>query len=260
MFGHSEGNKVAEAMMKSLEDDGFQLSKLCALSSDGPNVNKTIWRQMQKMLTDAGHAGLLQFTTCIIHVIHSGFHAGLSVFGSDVQDLTVDLHCFFILSAARREDFHAVQRDLKLKEELFVRHVPSRWLTFGIAVKRIQRQWPAICQYFSSLQKLDAQQQPTSSAYKRITAKCQSKQLLVTMHFLDEIVPVFEELALFLQAEAPQIHLLYNKLASLVQRLLLRCVNPELLMDKKPYEYKDIDIKAISNQLADNDIVLGETV
>ena len=65
----------------------------------------------------------------------------------DVNDLAVDLHTFFKLSAARIEDFRVIQLDLELEELMFVRHVPTRWLTFGNAVKRILNQWPAVCDY-----------------------------------------------------------------------------------------------------------------
>jgi hypothetical protein len=197
MFGHAEGAKVASRIIETLQEDGIQLQNLSCLSSDGPNVNKTIWTHVQKRLTDAGHNGLIQIGSCNIHVVHNAFRAALCQFGTDAEELAIDLHTFFKLSAARREDFSSVQLDLELKEEFFVRHVTSRWLTFGRAVKRILSQWPAICQYIAMLQKKDAKQQPVSAAYRRIARQCQSKELLVQLHFIDEVVPVFEEFTAF---------------------------------------------------------------
>ena len=120
MFGHAEGALVVDKILQVLEADGVLVSNLLALASDGPNVNKTIWRKIQKDLTDAGHGGLVEVGTCNIHVIHNAFHSAVNKFGSDVEEFTIDLNTFFKLSAARREDFHAVQLDLELKEEFFV--------------------------------------------------------------------------------------------------------------------------------------------
>jgi len=89
---------------------------------------------MQRQLTEAGHRGLVDVGTCNIHVVHNAFHAAVSEYAADVNDLAVDLHTFFKLSTARREDFRDVQLDLELEDQLFVRHVPSRVLTFGAAV------------------------------------------------------------------------------------------------------------------------------
>lgn len=260
MFGHAEGATVAGRMMETLQEDGVKLQNLSCLSSDGPNVNKTIWMHVQKELTDAGHNGLIQIGSCNIHVVHNAFRAALCEFGKDAEELAIDLHTFFKLSAARREDFSAVQLDLELKEEFFVRHVTCRWLTFGRAVKRILRQWPAICQYIAMLQKKDVKQQPVSGAYRRIARQCQSKELLAQMHFIDEVVPVFEDFTAFFQSEEPQIHVLYTKMARLLQQLLLRFVNPHLLNNIPAKQYGTIDFKNVVNQLSDTDIVLGETV
>ena len=44
LFGHAKGNTVSKAILDALQEAGYQvpLSKLLNLSSDGPNVNKTI--------------------------------------------------------------------------------------------------------------------------------------------------------------------------------------------------------------------------
>ena len=109
MFGHAEGALVADKMLQVLEAVGVLVSNLLTLASDGPGVNETIWRKIQKDLTDAGHGDLVEVGTCNTHVRHNAFHYVVNKFGSDVEELTIDLHTFFKLSAARREDFHAVQ-------------------------------------------------------------------------------------------------------------------------------------------------------
>jgi hypothetical protein len=95
MFGHAEGKLVSERIMAAYSEDGMLTSNLIALASDGPNVNKTIWRQVDKCLTDAGNRGLIDVGTCNVHVAHNAFRAALDGFATDVEELAIDLHTFF---------------------------------------------------------------------------------------------------------------------------------------------------------------------
>ena len=65
-FGHVKGYDVAKKIVDMLEETGFQLplSGLISLSSDWPNVNKTIWSVINKVLLDQGLPGLLPFIPC----------------------------------------------------------------------------------------------------------------------------------------------------------------------------------------------------
>ena len=62
-FGHAKGHDVEKQIVDMLVETGFQfpLSGLISLSSDGPNVNKTIWSAINKVLLDQGLPGLLPF-------------------------------------------------------------------------------------------------------------------------------------------------------------------------------------------------------
>ena len=64
MFGHAEGAKVAAAMVDKLEKDKVNLSSILTLSSDGPNVNKTIFRAVNMPLKSAGNPGMINIGTC----------------------------------------------------------------------------------------------------------------------------------------------------------------------------------------------------
>ena len=111
-FANSRGEMIAEAIHKSLKDDNLPIKMLLALGSDGPNVNKTIWRAIDKKLMDdsTGH-GLIDIGICNIHVIHNAFAKGLAEFGSEIEELAMDLYSLFKHSAARREDYKEFQLD-----------------------------------------------------------------------------------------------------------------------------------------------------
>jgi hypothetical protein len=83
-----------------------------------------------------------------------------------------------------------------------------------------------------------------------------NKEGVVQIHFLDETVPLFEEFATFFQSQEPKIHVLYNMMCQLLQKLF-RFLKPALHIDKLGRDYKDIDVKAVANQLSDDDIVCG---
>ena len=94
MFGHAEGAKVAAAMVDKLEEDKVNLSSILTLSSDGPNVNKTIFRAVNTSLKGAGNPGMINIGTCNLHVVHNSFCKAFEAYGTPVDDLAVDIHSF----------------------------------------------------------------------------------------------------------------------------------------------------------------------
>ena len=139
MFGRAKGDNVSRAILGALQEAGYQmpLSKLLNLGSDGPNVNKTIWSNINEKLKALGLSGLLPFVPCNMHVVHNSFREGLKVYGQSSKQLVIDLFYFFKSSPCKREDFLDVEYELGFDEEQFIRHVQCRWLTLIPALKRI---------------------------------------------------------------------------------------------------------------------------
>ena len=83
------------------------LHTLFNISSDGPNVRKTI-----KGIFDTGADGLVDIGFCNIYVIHNAFKAGDTKFG--IRDLyfTMDISCWFHMYPTREEDYKAIQNSL----------------------------------------------------------------------------------------------------------------------------------------------------
>ena len=52
-FGHAEGATVANAIMSAFKNDNAPVPQLLTLGSDGPNVNKTIWRELEQKIRRA---------------------------------------------------------------------------------------------------------------------------------------------------------------------------------------------------------------
>ena len=114
---------VAEAMIKEMRHDDIPMDKVMTLGSDGPNVNKTIWRQMEIRLNveNLNYPSLVDVGTCNIHVMHNAFAKGLTQYGEVSEQLAMDLFTLFKYSAPRREDYKDLQLDLDLECQLFQR-------------------------------------------------------------------------------------------------------------------------------------------
>jgi hypothetical protein len=124
--------------------------------SDGPNLNKTIWRELESKIkkTGLGFGNLVDVRTCNIHVMQNGFFKGLAEYGHEIKQFTIDLFSLFKYSAARREDYRNIQFSLDLEVQIFQKHTSVRWLSLGPCVRRIVKQLSGIIEYIEILQKI----------------------------------------------------------------------------------------------------------
>ena len=86
--------------------------------------------------------------SCNLHIVHNAFKKGLDAFTSSNSEFVIDLHSWFKLSAARREDYEDVQEQMSLPKHKFLKHVESRWLTLLPAIIRILEQIKGLKKYF----------------------------------------------------------------------------------------------------------------
>ena len=87
------------------------------------------------------HPGLLPFLSCNMHVVHNAFKAGLTVYGSEAEEMAFDLHQWFKSSPCKREDFLKLEENTQLDSSLFYRHVSSTWWTLLPALERVLEMW-----------------------------------------------------------------------------------------------------------------------
>ena len=258
MFGHAEGAKVAAAMVDKLEEDKVNLSSLLTLSSDGPNVNKTIFRAVNTSLKGAGNPGMINIGTCNLHVVHNSFCKAFEAYGTPVDDLAVDIHSFFI-SSARREDFKFIQLEEEVETHTFLRHVPSQWLILGPVVDRLIEQWEPLQKYFTDLANKDPKNAPTSSTFKRSCTRLQNKQTLVELHFLQSVMPLYHSFLELFQTEAPLVHVLNEELCRLVYMMMGRYVKASVYQNKTGQDLKEVKHGELQNQLSDKEMIIGDS-
>ena len=259
MFGHAEGAKVAAAMVDKLEEDKVNLSSLLTLSSDGPNVNKTIFGAVNTSLKGAGNPGMINIGTCNLHVVHNSFCKALEAYGTPVDDLAVDIHSFFMISSARREDFKFIQLEEEVETHTFLRHVPSQWLILGPVVDRHIEQREPLQKYFTDLANKDPKNAPTSSTFKRSCTRLQNKQTLVELHFLQSVMPLYHSFLELFQTEAPLVHVLNEELCRLVYMMMGRYVKASVYQNKTGQDLKEVKHGELQNQLSDKEMIIGDS-
>ena len=85
MFGHAKAESVVTEIMKVLENLSIPFKLMLSLGMDGPNVNKSILMKINQLKKEKGYPELVQCPcSCLIHVCHNSFRAGLKKYGSDL--------------------------------------------------------------------------------------------------------------------------------------------------------------------------------
>ena len=79
IFNHAIALDVAHALLDNLNQPDYKLDlgKLMSLLSDGPNVNKAVWKIIDEHLKVGDLHGLLPFILCSLHVAYNAFRCEL---------------------------------------------------------------------------------------------------------------------------------------------------------------------------------------
>lgn len=111
MFGHAFASDIADRILQLLIDLKLPIDHLLSLSTDGPNVNKSIKKKIDLAVINAGGKGIVYIGFCNLHVVHNSFRKAQDKFGEEAEDLCIEVF-YFKKSSARREDYAQVQEEL----------------------------------------------------------------------------------------------------------------------------------------------------
>ena len=122
---------------------------LLNIGMEGPNVNKKFLRDLRSELEKV-HTDLIYIGSCSLHIVSDGFGKGMKYIDAIVNfdQFAIDLHSFFKLSAARREDLSEMSNFTDVIVHCVIRHCELRWLSIEKVLVRINEQWPNLLQYF----------------------------------------------------------------------------------------------------------------
>ena len=65
-----------DKIVEILKDLKLPLSEVLFVSSDGPNINKTIKRKLESSIQESGGKGIVDVGFCTLHVVHNSFRKG----------------------------------------------------------------------------------------------------------------------------------------------------------------------------------------
>lgn len=190
-------SEVRRAMM-----DLPQKNVIC-FSTDGPNVMKSFRKKMQEAYRD-----IIDVGECCLHKVHNSFTRGLSAFGSDVEAAVVDVYYFFKNSSAQNELSKAEQVAFNLPENVFLRHVNSRWLTLGPAVERLTEQFLAV----KSIVLSDSTSCRAGQLRERLRRAFSDKTRFAKLLFIRNDSEIFMSFLSVFQGSKPLVHRLYEEM------------------------------------------------
>ena len=235
---------------ETLQKFSLPLKYLLSLSSDGPNVNKAIKTIINSKLKVNDQRELVDTGPCQLHVVHNSFRKGVEGYGSEVENLCIDIYYFFKLSPPRREDNADVQQKLNLDEFVFLWHVQSRWLSLIPAIERVRKQFPALKEYFRKLPDSD-KNIAKNARYKRIMTLLTSPETMVK--------PIFGKFLESFQVGGPLIHNLYPCMVLLLKQMMSQFLKPKIIQKKTVVELLKLDMKYSDSQLKDSELEIEIT-
>ncbi|KAJ8033350.1 hypothetical protein HOLleu_23560 [Holothuria leucospilota] len=256
IFGHAYADRVSGELLDTIRNLKLPIHHLLSISCDGPNVNKSIKRQLESAVVEGGAKGLVDVGFCTIHVVHNAFRKALDNFGGAAENLCLDLF-YFSSYLLHVRYYKEEQVNLELDEVNFVRHVQSRWLTLLPAVDRVISQMSGLREYF--LKTLALRSTEKSDRYKHICRLLNDDTTEVQLLFLQCVKELFDSFLRAFQVESPMVHCLYSSLVDLVKSLLKRFVKAELVAGKAGKDLADIDVDKAENLLSDNELEVGAT-
>ena len=83
------------ASLRHNEKYNLPWGRLFNISTDGPNINKSIWKLLNEELCSNYFNGLLPFISCTLHTVNNAFRKAIMVLGEDAEQLAFDLHAWF---------------------------------------------------------------------------------------------------------------------------------------------------------------------
>ena len=117
-LGHETADIMVTKIIAALEESGLGLNKLITLSRDNPTVMKALDRKMKEKAESVGNPKVLSFPD-YLHPTHTALREGMKLLGSDLEKFLVNVHGFFKLSTARREDVLQIREIFEENDQFF---------------------------------------------------------------------------------------------------------------------------------------------
>ena len=126
--GHSTSDNLLNHFNSFMKDLNLDYNHLIQVGMDGPNVNLSFEKKLRSIMETTYETSFLNFGTCSLHPVHTAFRKGIKKLDFDVDEFFHDIHFFFKLSSARREDYPSLEETTKVAAPYALQHSETRWL------------------------------------------------------------------------------------------------------------------------------------
>ena len=91
---------------------------------------------------------------------------------------------------------------------------------------------------------------------KREFISCWLQATRVSLEFLNDIFPVFDQLLLVIQKASPVVHIMYDSLCDILLKLMRRFMKEHAIEKKYGCDLASVECKDVKLQLQDKDLVI----
>ena len=110
-FRRASGIGVLLNILQAIEETGLPRDVLFNISRYGPNIIKTVWREINGTLKKEDFSGVILKTICCLDIVHNAFCKGFYIYGEDSEELACNMHYWFKNAPCKREDSGIVARN-----------------------------------------------------------------------------------------------------------------------------------------------------
>ena len=274
--GHCDADDLVKHYQEFVRQYGLENDYLLHVGMDGPNVNLSFEKKLAKLLEEGSDSTFLKIGSCSLHPVHGAFQKGIKELyvgvlpltqkekeelakdnnlvikakTFDIDDFFCDLHFFFKLSSARREDYASLVELTGVVAEYAKKHAETRWVSMQKVAIRCLEQWKNLEEYFLRFlpkQKNFNKEIKNTQRYNRIKIALSDKLMPAYVGFVVFSAQDFQSFLVPFQSKVPLIHQLYPAMMSLVYGLMRKFIKTSKLNTDDLSKNITIDVRKERN-------------
>lgn len=212
-------------VLNFMSANDISVQQILAINRYGPNVMKS----MIKLFIDKSNSEIIDFGACKLHGVNNCIQKAVTKLDYDVLELTRDLKYFFKDQALRLEELAALKDEMDLPDLCLINHSNTRFLTLLPFCQRLILLLDACKGYFLHYLPLKGSRELfQNERYKRLCNFFSSPSSHAVILFLSEILPLFQDIQLFLQRDDPIGPLYLKHISHMLSRLANRFIIPSV--------------------------------
>ncbi|KAL8607609.1 hypothetical protein ACOMHN_003528 [Nucella lapillus] len=254
-----EGENIFHLLDDTLTSLGIDWTKCLSLVCDNAatmtGVNKGVISYVRKKTPKVHLAG------CVCHLLNLAAKKATKAFQGefDFDDILRQISWYMSKSTNREQRLKQLQKQCGTPELNVIDHCPTRWLSMGLALRRLLQQWKPLQMFFEEECKKDIkgkseEEKKRSSIRTRVHDFLKRSTAKLYALFLSFAMESFDILNQELQTDAAKIHVVKRNLEQFYRKLLISFVKPSALSSGTLLA---VDFTAKYNMKDSKDILIG---